>query len=86
MLQFSDDYGDETLAAIRFGEEFAARYGQPHPQFFPGSLDQAIRESCLQPAKDVSTCRLLPRLVIDPILLKFFSAEFCYAKILERNF
>ena len=41
------------MAAIRFGEEFSARYGQPTPHFFPGSLDQAIRESCLQPAKDV---------------------------------
>ena len=41
------------MAAIRFGEEFAGRYGQPTPHFFPGSLDQAIRESCLQPAKDV---------------------------------
>jgi hypothetical protein len=49
-----DDFGDEVMAAIRFGEEFSARYGQPHPHFFPGSLDQAIRESCLQPAKDVS--------------------------------
>ena len=42
------------MAAIRFAEEFANRYGQPHPQFFPGSLDDAIRESCNQPAKDVS--------------------------------
>jgi hypothetical protein len=58
----ADDYGDETLAAIKFGEEFAARYGQPHPQFFPGSLDQAIRESCLQPAKDVSTLKTAMRL------------------------
>ena len=33
--------------------------GQPHPHFFPGSLDQAIRESCLQPAKDVRTFSLL---------------------------
>ena len=49
----SDDFGDETMAAIRFGEEFSGRYGQPTPHFFPGSLDQAIRESCLQPAKDV---------------------------------
>jgi hypothetical protein len=50
----SDDFGDETMAAIRFGEEFSARYGQPTPHFFPGSLDQAIRESCFQPAKDAS--------------------------------
>ena len=49
-----DDYGDETMAAIKFSEEFIGRYGRPHPGFFPGSLDDAIRESCMQPAKDVS--------------------------------
>ena len=50
-----DDFGsDDTMAAIRFSEEFANRYGQPHPSFFPGSLDDAIRESCNQPAKNVS--------------------------------
>lgn len=48
-----DDYGsDDAMAAIRFAEEFSNRYGQPHPMFFPGSLDDAIRESCSQPAKD----------------------------------
>ena len=41
------------MAAIRFSEEFANRYGDPHPSFFPGSLDDAIRESCNQPASNV---------------------------------
>ena len=45
---------DDTMAAIRFSEEFANRYGDPHPSFFPGSLDDAIRESCNQPASNVS--------------------------------
>lgn len=49
-----DDYGDETMAAIKFSEEFIGRYGRPHPAFFPGSLEDAIKESCMQPAKDVS--------------------------------
>lgn len=49
-----DDYGDEAMAAIKFSEEFAARYGEPHPNFFPGTLDDALKESCMQPAKDVS--------------------------------
>ena len=50
-----DDFGsDDTMAAIRFSEEFANRYGDPHPSFFPGSLDDAIRESCNQPASNVS--------------------------------
>ena len=44
---------DDTMAAIRFSEEFANRYGDPHPSFFPGSLDDAIRESCNQPASNV---------------------------------
>merc|ERR1712224_355203 len=32
-----DDYGDETMAAIRFSEEFSSRYGRPHPEFFPAA-------------------------------------------------
>ena len=49
-----DDFGtDDAMAAIRFSEEFANRYGQPHPSFFPGNLDDAIRESCGQPARNV---------------------------------
>jgi len=41
-----DDFGDEALAGIKFGEEFTNRYGQPSPHFFPGSLDDALNESC----------------------------------------
>ena len=50
---FSDDYGDEAMASIKFAEEFANRYGRPHPEFFPGTLDDAIKESCIKPAKEV---------------------------------
>ena len=49
----SDDYGDEAMASIKFAEEFANRYGRPHPEFFPGTLDDAIKESCIKPAKEV---------------------------------
>ena len=49
-----DDYGDEAMAAIRFSEEFTSRYGRPRPAFFPATLDDAIKESCMQPARDVS--------------------------------
>jgi len=47
-----DDYGDEAMAAIRFSEEFTSRYGRPRPAFFPATLDDAIKESCMQPARD----------------------------------
>jgi hypothetical protein len=58
-----DDFGsDEAMGAIKFSEEFSNRYGQPHPSFFPGSLDDAIRESCNQPAKEVKrgSCQVSP--------------------------
>ena len=55
-----DDFGsDDTMAAIRFSEEFANRYGDPHPSFFPGSLDDAIRESCTH--NTLSSCSTRPR-------------------------
>jgi len=47
-----DDFGDEALAGIKFGEEFGNRYGQPRPQFFPGSLDNALSEACNKPVED----------------------------------
>jgi len=47
-----DDFGDEALAGIKFGEEFGNRYGQPRPQFFPGSLDDALTDACNKPVAD----------------------------------
>merc|ERR1719481_382832 len=47
-----DDFGDEDLAGIKFGEEFSARYGQPHPAFFPGSLDNALSEAMNKPVDE----------------------------------
>jgi len=47
-----DDFGDEALAGIKFGEEFGNRYGVPHPQFFPGSLDDALTDACNKPVDE----------------------------------
>merc|ERR1719305_323770 len=47
-----DDFGDEALAGIKFGEEFSNRYGHPHPQFFPGSLEDALGEACNKPTSE----------------------------------
>ena len=41
-----DDFGDEALAVLKIEEEFGNRYGQPRPQFFPGSLDDALTDVC----------------------------------------
>lgn len=47
-----DDFGDEALGGIKFGEEFGNRYGHPHPQFFPGSLEDALGEACNKPTSE----------------------------------
>nr|CAD7456761.1 unnamed protein product [Timema tahoe] len=47
-----DNVEDETAGCIHFADEFTNRYGGCHPEFFPGSLDEAVKEACLRPAKD----------------------------------
>ncbi|XP_014295657.1 FAS-associated factor 1 [Microplitis demolitor] len=43
---------DETMGTLHFSEQFEKRYGLIHPEFFTGTFDEAIRESCLKPAKE----------------------------------
>jgi hypothetical protein len=45
---------DEVAGCIHFSDQFTHRYGECHPEFFPGSLDEAVKEACLKSAKDVS--------------------------------
>lgn len=47
-----DNVEDETAACIHFCDQFTSRYGSSHPDFFPGSLEDAIKEACMKPAKD----------------------------------
>lgn len=44
---------DETMGTLHFSEQFEKRYGLIHPEFFTGTFDEAIRESCLKSAKEV---------------------------------
>ncbi|KZC10917.1 FAS-associated factor 1 [Dufourea novaeangliae] len=43
---------DETVGTMQFAEEFEKRYGQAHPEFFTGRFKDAVKESCLKPAKE----------------------------------
>ncbi|PNF19491.1 FAS-associated factor 1 [Cryptotermes secundus] len=43
---------DEVAGCIHFSDQFTNRYGECHPEFFPGSLDEAVKEACLRSAKD----------------------------------
>ncbi|XP_005105164.1 FAS-associated factor 1 [Aplysia californica] len=48
----SDGVEDDKLALEQFTTEFTNRYGEIHPQFFIGSLDDAIQESLSVRAAD----------------------------------
>lgn len=50
----AEDTEDELAGVIQFIDEFQNRYGDMRPQFFLGTLDQAIKIACFKPAKDVS--------------------------------
>lgn len=48
----SDHIEDEVLGCIEFSARFRTRYGPNTPNFFEGTLQDAIKESCLKPAKE----------------------------------
>ncbi|KAK6624778.1 hypothetical protein RUM44_011638 [Polyplax serrata] len=43
---------DETAGCLHFSDEFTSRYGALHPEFFPGTLDDAIKEACMKSARE----------------------------------
>lgn len=53
-LLVAEDTEDELAGVIQFIDEFQNRYGDMRPDFFLGTLDQAIKVACFKPAKDVS--------------------------------
>ncbi|XP_017835852.1 FAS-associated factor 1 isoform X2 [Drosophila busckii] len=43
---------DETSGSSQFVENYRQRFGEPFPDFFVGSLDNALRLACHKPAKE----------------------------------
>ncbi|KAL6419180.1 hypothetical protein ACFW04_014056 [Cataglyphis niger] len=43
---------DEVMGTLYFAEQFEKRYGPAHPEFFAGTFEDALKESCLKPAKE----------------------------------
>ncbi|XP_047351443.1 FAS-associated factor 1 isoform X1 [Vespa velutina] len=43
---------DEIVGTLHFAEQYEKRYGLNHPEFFTGTFEDAIKESCLKPAKE----------------------------------
>lgn len=54
-LIVSDNVIDEVVGTIQFSENFSARYGACHPMFYQGTLEDAVKEALLRPAKQVSS-------------------------------
>ena len=50
----SDNVPCETAGTVQFAENFVTRYGDCHPMFFQGTMEEAFREATSKPAKDVS--------------------------------
>lgn len=57
---------DEIVGCITFSEQFTARYGPVHPAFYQGTLEDALKEACNKPAKDVSVVIVT---VVDILIL-----------------
>lgn len=53
-LLVPEDVEDEIVGSITFSEQFTNRYGPVHPAFYQGTLEDALKEACSRPAKDVS--------------------------------
>ncbi|XP_026320728.1 FAS-associated factor 1 [Hyposmocoma kahamanoa] len=48
----SENVEDEALGCIEFSQRFRSRYGPNTPNFFEGTLQDAIKEACLKPANE----------------------------------
>lgn len=52
-LTVPENVEDEIVGTLHFAEQYEKRYGLNHPEFFTGTFEDAIKESCLKPAKEV---------------------------------
>lgn len=47
-----ENVSDEAMGTLHFAEQFEKRYGPVHPEFYTGTFEDAIKKSCLKPAKE----------------------------------
>ncbi|OXU24214.1 hypothetical protein TSAR_001469 [Trichomalopsis sarcophagae] len=47
-----DNVEDEVVGTMHFIEEYKKRYGSVHPNFFTGTFEDAIAESCSKPPRE----------------------------------
>ncbi|KAJ8876265.1 hypothetical protein PR048_024175 [Dryococelus australis] len=74
---------DETVGCIHFAEEFTNRYGACHPEFFQGSLEDAVKEACLKPAKDLPLLAIFVLLDRDVLTNVFCTQLLGFESVLQ---
>uniref|UniRef100_A0A1B0FPV9 UBX domain-containing protein n=1 Tax=Glossina morsitans morsitans TaxID=37546 RepID=A0A1B0FPV9_GLOMM len=48
----SNNTDNETTGSLEFLDNYKQRFGEPHPIFFSGSLEDALKEACHKPARE----------------------------------
>lgn len=49
----SNNTDSEAAGSIQFAENYKQRFGEPLPNFYTGSLEDALKEACHKPAREV---------------------------------
>lgn len=59
MVLVPNNTESETTGSLQFVEAYRTRFGEPCPLFFTGSLEDALKEACHKPAREVMTSKTL---------------------------
>ncbi|XP_054278521.1 FAS-associated factor 1 [Macrosteles quadrilineatus] len=78
-----DNVEDETAGCIHFTDEFTNRYGAMHPDFFPGTLEDAIKEACQKPARERRLLAVYLHHDASVLTNVFCTQLLCYESVLQ---
>ncbi|KAI5693375.1 hypothetical protein M8J75_014753 [Diaphorina citri] len=78
-----DNIEDETTGTIHLIEQFESRYGDQRPHFYPGTLDDAIREACFKPAAQRKILAVYLHHDSSVLSNVFCSQLLCFESVLE---
>jgi hypothetical protein len=53
LITVPDNIEDEISGTLHFSEEYKKRYGPVHPNFFTGTFENVVAESCFKPPREV---------------------------------
>ncbi|KAK7591071.1 hypothetical protein V9T40_002684 [Parthenolecanium corni] len=77
------EFEDEAMGSIQFAVSFRDTYGIIHPDFFPGTLEQAFKEACNKPAKDRKLLAVYLHHNKSVLTNVFCSQQLCFESVLQ---